>query len=44
MISFTFKRLASGLVLLVVICVLAYALLYFNSSGIARNILGVNRS
>lgn len=40
MISFTIKRLASGLVLLIVICALSYALLYFNSSGIARNILG----
>lgn len=40
MISFIIRRLISGVVLLVVICALAYSLLFFNGSSIARNILG----
>ena len=40
MISFIIRRLISGLILLVVICALAYSLLFFNGSSIARNILG----
>jgi peptide/nickel transport system permease protein len=40
MISFIIRRLVSGVILLVVICALAYSLLFFNGSSIARNILG----
>jgi peptide/nickel transport system permease protein len=40
MLTFTLRRLASGLALLVVISMLTYALLFFSSTSIARNILG----
>lgn len=40
MITYTLKRIASGVVLLVVICAAAYALLFVNGSSIARNIVG----
>ncbi|MFC3996250.1 ABC transporter permease [Nocardiopsis sediminis] len=40
MILFALRRLGSGLVLLVVICAIAYTLLFFNGSSIARNIVG----
>lgn len=40
MIAFTLRRLASGIGLLIVISMLAYTLLFFSSSSIARNILG----
>lgn len=40
MLTFTLRRLASGLGLLVVISMLTYTLLFFSSTAIARNILG----
>jgi peptide/nickel transport system permease protein len=40
MIVFTLRRLVSGVGLLIVISILAYTLLFFSSSSIARNILG----
>ena len=40
MLTFTLRRLASGLGLLVVISMLTYTLLFFSSTSIARNILG----
>lgn len=40
MLTFTLRRLASGVGLLIVISALAYTLLFFSSSSIARNILG----
>ncbi|MDT0143939.1 ABC transporter permease [Microbacterium sp. PRC9] len=40
MLTFTLRRLLSGVGLLVVISILAYTLLFFSSSSIARNILG----
>ncbi|TQK20685.1 peptide/nickel transport system permease protein [Microbacterium sp. SLBN-154] len=40
MLTFTLRRLASGIGLLIVISALAYTLLFFSSSSIARNILG----
>jgi len=39
-ITFIIKRLASGIVLLGVVCAAAYALLFANGSSIARNIVG----
>ena len=40
MVTFTLKRIVSGVVLLVAISLLTYTLLYFSSANIARNILG----
>lgn len=40
MLSFTLRRLGAGLVLLVVISALAYALMFASGANIARNILG----
>lgn len=40
MLKFIFRRLLYGVILLFVITFLAYILLFSNSSGIARNILG----
>lgn len=40
MITFILKRLVSGVVLLVVVCAVAYTLLFANGSSIARNIVG----
>ncbi|WP_322411234.1 ABC transporter permease [Microbacterium invictum] len=40
MLTFTLRRIASGVGLLIVISALAYTLLFFSSSSIARNILG----
>lgn len=40
MITFSLRRLASGVGLLIVISMLTYALLFFSSTAIARNILG----
>jgi len=40
MLIFTLRRLVAGAVLLVAITILTYALLFFSSSSIARNILG----
>jgi peptide/nickel transport system permease protein len=42
MIRFILRRLASGVVLIVVISALAFSLLYANSENIARRILGQN--
>jgi peptide/nickel transport system permease protein len=42
MIRFILRRLASGVVLIVVISALAFTLLYANSENIARRILGQN--
>jgi len=39
-IAFTLKRLGSGVLLLAVICTVAYALLFANGPSIARNIVG----
>ncbi|KTR95341.1 ABC transporter permease [Microbacterium testaceum] len=44
MLMFTLRRLAAGVVLLVVITALTYTLLFFSSSSIARNILGEQAS
>lgn len=40
MLTFTLRRLVSGVGLLIVISIGAYTLLFFSSSSIARNILG----
>lgn len=40
MVSFIFKRLVSGISVLVAISFFTYCLLYFSSANIARNILG----
>ncbi|GMA32552.1 ABC transporter permease [Litorihabitans aurantiacus] len=40
MIAFTLRRLGAGVVLLVVISMLAYALLFASGTNVARNILG----
>jgi len=40
MVAFILKRLGAGIVLLVAIAVLTYALLFFSGTNIARNILG----
>lgn len=40
MITFTLRRIISGVGLLIVISMLTYTLLFFSSSSIARNILG----
>ncbi|MGC5170233.1 ABC transporter permease [Micromonospora sp. DT81.3] len=40
MLTFTLRRLVSGVGLLIVISILTYTLLFFSSSSIARNILG----
>ncbi len=40
MITFILRRLASGVILLFVVCAVAYALLFANGSSIARNIVG----
>jgi peptide/nickel transport system permease protein len=42
MLSFVFRRLASGVVLIIVISALAFSMLYANSENIARRILGQN--
>jgi peptide/nickel transport system permease protein len=42
MLGFILRRLASGVVLIVVISALAFAMLYANSENIARRILGQN--
>jgi len=42
MLSFVLRRLASGVVLIIVISALAFAMLYANSENIARRILGQN--
>jgi peptide/nickel transport system permease protein len=39
-ITFILRRLASGVILLFVVCAVAYALLFANGSSIARNIVG----
>ncbi len=44
MVRFILRRLLSGVVLLIVISALAFALLYANSANIARRILGQNAS
>lgn len=44
MITFILRRLFYGAVLVIIITMLAYLLLYANSSGIARNILGPSAS
>jgi peptide/nickel transport system permease protein len=40
MLTFTLRRLASGVGLLIVISMLTYTLLFYSSTSIARNILG----
>lgn len=44
MVRFILRRLLSGVVLLIVISALAFAMLYANSANIARRILGQNAS
>lgn len=44
MLPFVLRRLASGVVMLFVICLIAYTLLYVGGGDIARRILGQNAS